>query len=158
MLRILGLLMASAILFCATPAIAQNKIVITHPKVDPPTYLDNGKPGQSVGDVRIFQFPAKADDGTNVLTDWILTTTGLADEKGAEYRITSAVISFGTGTNDQIVIQGIAKYSSASATLKEATVTKRAITGGTGKFGGVGGWIETEHLSDGSWRHTLYIK
>lgn len=158
MRRTLNLFLTCAALWCATPALAQQKIILTHPEIAPPTLIDHGKPGQSIGDMRIFQFAAKADDGTPVLTDWIMTTTGLAPEKGAEHRITSAIFSFGSGTDDQLVIQGVAKYPSAKATLKESTITKRAITGGTGKFAGVGGWMETEHLSDGSWRHTLYLK
>ena len=55
-------------------------------------------------------------------------------------------------------LTGVAKYPSAKATLEEASSTRRAITGGTGKFAGIGGWVETVHLPDGSWQHTLYIK
>jgi hypothetical protein len=129
---------------------AQTKIIITHAEVPPPTLLDHGKPGQSIGDVRLWQFPAKANDGTNITIDWIMTTTGIVKDMELEYRITSAVFSFGDGTNDQIGIQGVAKYPSVKATLKESEITKRAITGGTGKFGGIGGWVETEHLTNGT--------
>jgi hypothetical protein len=157
-MRILKVIFVTLALFISCLSLAQTKIIVTHPEVPPPTYLDHGKPGQSIGDVRLWHFPAKTDDGTNLTTDWIMTTTGIVSDKGMEYRITSAVFSFDDGTKDQIVIQGVAKYPSAKATLEEHTNTRRAITGGTGKFGGVGGWIETEHLSDGSWRHILYIK
>jgi hypothetical protein len=139
-------------------ALAETKIIITHPEVPPPTLLDFGKAGQSIGDMRLWHFGAKADNGSDVTADVIMTTTGMANDRGMEYRITSAVFSFDDGTKDQIVIQGVAKYQSAKATLDEATSTRRAITGGTGKFGGIGGWVETEHLTDGSWKHTLYIK
>lgn len=157
-MRTLRTLLSLIAIFSSSLLLAQTQIIVTHPAVPPPTFLDHGKPGQSIGDVRLWHFPAKADDGTMITTDWIMTTTGLVSEKGMEYRMTSAVFSFDDGTKDQIVIQGIAKYPSAKATLEEATSTRRAITGGTGKFGGVGGWIETEHLADGSWRHTLFIK
>jgi hypothetical protein len=157
-MRILKVILATIAIVASGLTLAQTKIIVTHPEVPPVTLLDHGKPGQSIGDVRLWHFPAKADDGSNVMTDWILTTTGVVSEKGMEYRITSAVFSFDDGTKDQIVIQGVAKYPSAKATLEESASTKRAITGGTGKFGGIGGWIETEHLADGSWRHTLYIK
>jgi hypothetical protein len=157
-MRILKILLVITAIFSSGLSLAQTKIIVTHPAVPAPTFLDHGKPGQSIGDVRLWHFPAKANDGTNITTDWIMTTTGVFGDKGVEYRITSAVFSFDDGTKDQIVIQGVAKYSSSKATLDETTSTRRAITGGTGKFGGVGGWIETEHLTDGSWRHTLYIK
>lgn len=157
-MRLLKIALVAVSLFTATLSIAETKIIVTHPDVPPPTYLDFGKPGQSIGDIRIWHFDAKADSGSIVTTDWILTTTGLVSDQGVEYRITSAVFSFDDGTKDQIVIQGVAKYLSARATLKEATSTRRAITGGTGKFAGIGGWVETMHLSDGTWQHTLYIK
>jgi hypothetical protein len=157
-MRFVKIILVAVSLFTASLSIADTKIIVTHPEVPPATFLDFGKPGQSIGDVRLWHFDAKADNGSKVTTDWIMTTTGLVADQGMEYRITSAVFSFDDGTKDQLVIQGVAKYASDKATLKEATSTRRAITGGTGKFAGIGGWIETMHLSDGTWQHTLYIK
>ncbi len=157
-MRMLKIILVVVSIFSASLSIAETKIIVTHPEVPPPTFLDFGKSGQSIGDVRIWHFDAKADNGSMLTTDWIMTTTGLVSDKGIEYRITSAVFSFDDGTKDQLVIQGVAKYPSARATLEEASSTRRAITGGTGKFAGIGGWVETAHLPDGSWRHTLYIK
>jgi hypothetical protein len=157
-MKIFKSILVTLAMLTSTLSLAETKIIVTHPEVPPATLLDHGMPGQSVGDVRLWHFPAMANDGSNVMTDWIMTTTGVVGDRGVEYRITSAVFSFDDGTKDQIVIQGVAKYASAKATLEESTSTRRAITGGTGKFGGIGGWIETEHLSDGSWRHILYIK
>ncbi len=157
-MRMLKIILVVVSMFAASLSIADTKIIITHPEVPPPTFLDFGKSGQSVGDVRIWHFDAKTDSGSKLTTDWIMTTTGLVSDKGIEYRITSAVFSFDDGTKDQLVIQGVAKYPSAKATLEEASSTRRAITGGTGKFAGIGGWVETVHLPDGSWQHTLYIK
>lgn len=157
-MRMLKIILVVVSMFAASLSIADTKIIITHPEVPPPTFLDFGKSGQSVGDVRIWHFDAKTDSGSKLTIDWIMTTTGLVSDKGIEYRITSAVFSFDDGTKDQLVIQGVAKYPSAKATLEEASSTRRAITGGTGKFAGIGGWVETVHLPDGSWQHTLYIK
>ena len=157
-MQFVKIILVAVSLFTASLSIADTKIIVTHPEVPPATFLDFGKPGQSIGDVRLWHFDAKADNGSKVTTDWIMTTTGLVADQGMEYRITSAVFSFDDGTKDQLVIQGVAKYASDKATLKEATSTRRAITGGTGKFAGIGGWIETMHLSDGTWQHTLYIK
>ena len=157
-MRMLKIILVVVSMFAASLSIADTKIIVTHPEVPPPTFLDFGKSGQSVGDVRIWHLDAKTDNGSKLTTDWIMTTTGLVSDKGIEYRITSAVFSFDDGTKDQLVIQGVAKYPSAKATLEEASSTRRAITGGTGKFAGIGGWVETVHLPDGSWQHTLYIK
>ena len=158
-MHLFKILVVSGILLASNMSMAATKIVVSHPEIEAPTFIDHGKPGQSIGDVRIWQFEAKANDGTVVTTDWILTTTGVAVETGVEYRITSAVFSFGDGTKDQVVIRGIAQYPSVKATLDQSTPTRRAITGGTGKFAGVGGWVETIHLPDGGgWKHTLYLK
>ena len=138
---------------------AQTVITVTHPEVSPPTLLDHEAKGQSVGDIRLWHFKAKASDSTEVMTDWILTTTSVSEEPGGmESRITSAVFSFGSGSKDQIIIQGVASYPGLNATLVESSPTARAITGGTGKFAGVGGWVETTHLTDGSWQHVLRIE
>lgn len=140
-------------------SIAETRIVVTHPEIGSPTYIDHGKSGQSIGDIRIWQFDAKVNDGSAVTTDWILTTTGVDVDANSEYRMTSAVFSFGAGTKDQIVIQGIALYPSFKATLDQSVSTQRAITGGTGKFAGAGGWIESTHLPNGAgWEHRLYLK
>lgn len=158
-MHLLKILVVGGILLASNMSMAATRIVVSHPEIEAPTFIDQGKPGQSIGDVRIWQFEAKANDGTVVTTDWILTTTGVAVDTGMEYRITSAVFSFGNGTKDQVVIQGIAQYPSVKATLDQSMPTHRAITGGTGKFAGVRGWVETMHLPDGGgWKHTLYLK
>jgi hypothetical protein len=154
-----SLVMASAIIASSMSVAAETKITVSHPEIAAPTYIDHGKPGQSIGDIRIWQFEAKANDGALVTTDWILTTTGVAPDSGMEYRITSAVFSFGEGTSDQIVIQGVAQYPSVKATLDQSVPTRRAITGGTGKFAGAGGWVESTHLPNGAgWQHVLHLK
>lgn len=144
-------------------SLAERLITVTHPEVPAATLLDHGAPGQSIGDIRLWHFKANSDDGAELMTDWIMTTTGVnpssaGNESKIESRITSAVFSFGNGTNDQIIIQGVALYPSVRATLKESSPTPRAITGGTGKFAGVGGWVETTHLKDGTWKHVLHLQ
>lgn len=153
------ILVVLAIITSSMSMAAETRITVSHPEIAAPTYIDHGASGQSIGDVRIWQFEAKANDGTLVTTDWILTTTGLVPDSGMEYRITSAVFSFGEGTSDQIVIQGVAQYPSAKATLDQSVPTRRAITGGTGKFAGAGGWMESTHLANGAgWQHVLHLK
>ena len=150
---------ASTFLMFTGLVCAQNVLTVTHPAVPAPTLLDHGAKGQSIGDVRLWHFKAKLSNGAEVMTDWIMTTTSVSDEvSGMESRITSAVFSFNSGSKDQIIIQGVASYPSLKATLVESSPTARAITGGTGKYAGVGGWVETTHLQDGTWQHVLYIK
>ena len=133
-------------------------LTVLHPEISSPTMLDHGKSGQSIGDMRIWHFDAKTDKGDLVVTDWVMTTTGVIESKGIEYRITSATFSFGNTTADQIVLQGVAEYASSNAALENSVSTSRAIIGGTGKYANASGWAETDHLPDGSWQHILHLK
>ena len=151
---IAGTLLALSGLVCA-----ETVITLTHPEIPAPILLDHGTPGQSIGDIRLFHFNAKADNGDEVVTDWIMTTTNVTTNgDGVEARITNAVFAFGEGTKDQLIIQGVAMYPSFKSTLREAAPTARAITGGTGKFAGAGGWMDSLHFKDGTWQHVLHIK
>ncbi len=152
------LFIGSLFLSFTTLVFAETIITVTHPEVPAPTLLDHGAKGQSIGDVRLWHFKAKTGNNSEVMTDWIMTTTSVSQETSSmESRITSAVFSFSPGLKDQIIIQGVASYPSLKATLVESSPTARGITGGTGKFAGVGGWVETTHLTDGSWQHILHI-
>lgn len=143
----------------ATPAAAETTITVTHPATEPPTFIDNGAPGESAGDVRIFHFNGTDDDGGTVRTDWIMTTTGVSTlEDNVDSRVALGVFSFDDGPEDQILLQGVAFYPNSDATLKTSSSTIRAIVGGTGAFAGASGWVDSIHLDDGTWRHVFHIE
>ena len=144
--------------FFSLNAIAQSTLTITHGEIPKPTLLDHGEPGRSVGDVRIWNFDAKASNGDTVNTNWIMTTTGINQSKGIEQRIVSAAFYFNGNTDNQILIQGIAEYKITKAALDESVTTRRAIIGGTGKYVNAQGWMETKHLPNGNWQHVLNLK
>lgn len=144
--------------FFSLNAIAQSTLTITHAEIPKPTVLDHGEPGRSVGDIRIWNFDAKASNGDSVNTNWIMTTTGINQSKGIEQRIVSAAFYFNGSTDNQILIQGVAEYKITKAALDESVTTRRAIIGGTGKYANAQGWMETKHLSNGSWQHVLNFK
>lgn len=50
-------------------------VVVYHGPTAPPTYIDNGLPGDSPGDQRIFHFDGQTRDGSPVVMDWIMTTS-----------------------------------------------------------------------------------
>jgi hypothetical protein len=58
---------------------------------------------------------------------------------------------------DQIYVGGAAVYPAKGSTIKVASSVVRPILGGSGKYAGASGWCETEHLADGSWRHTFHL-
>ena len=107
---------------------------------------------------QLANFDAKASNGDTVNTNWIMTTTGINQSKGIEQRIVSAALYFNGNTDNQILIQGVAEYKITKAALDESVTTRRAIIGGTGKYANAQGWMETKHLSNGSWQHVLNLK
>ena len=148
----------SFLAFFSLNAMAQSTLTITHGEIPKPTVLDHGEPGRSVGDIRIWNFDAKASNGDSVNTNWIMTTTGINLSKGIEQRIVSAALYFNGNTDNQILIQGVAEYKITKAALDESVTTRRAIIGGTGKYANAQGWMDTKHLPNGSWQHVLNLK
>lgn len=153
------LLFISFFIFFSSATYSHQSITVNHPEIPKPTFIDLGDPGGSVGDQRLWHFKATASDGTQVRTDWIMTTIAInTPEANVESRITIGVFSFGEGTDNQIILQGVAFYPGEGAALKVSSKTKRAVVGGTGKFAGAKGWVETSHRSDGSWTHVFHLK
>ncbi len=151
-------ILISILAFLSLNAMAQSTLTITHGEIPKPTVLDHGEPGRSVGDIRIWNFDAKASNGDAVNTNWIMTTTGINQSKGIEQRVITGAFYFNNNTDNQILIQGVAEYKITKATLEESTATRRAIIGGTGKYVNAQGWMETKHLPNGSWQHVLNLK
>ncbi|MEI7617641.1 MAG: hypothetical protein WCK14_03395 [Actinomycetota bacterium] len=133
-------------------------VTVTHPEVPTPTVVDLGDPGTSVGDQRIWHFDGKTADGKVVRTDWIMTTTGIdVTAKDVQARMMTAVFTFDTSA-DQLVLQGMGLYPGKGAVLKVSSSTIRTIAGGSGKYAGATGWVESVHLADGTWKHVFHIK
>lgn len=131
-------------------------VTVTHGPVPAPVLVDLGVPGNSVGDQRIFRFDAQSRR-TAVHMDWIMTTTALdTPETGVEARVTSAVFAFG-GLDDTLLLQGTGLYPGKAATFQVSATLVRAIIGGTGKYRGAGGWVESTHNADDSWTHVFHL-
>lgn len=131
------------------------RFVVMHPAAPAPTYIDLGAPGDSVGDIRIWHFMGTTGQGSPVTIDWIMTTTA-SNADGIDSRISNATFSFKGSDKDQITLQGVGIYSNKSNTFKPESL-KRAIGGGTGKFTGVMGQVNSIHLPDGSWQHVFKL-
>lgn len=137
---------------------ARQTVTVNHPEVQPPTYLDLGDEGPSVGDIRIFHFDGTDDDGNVVMTDWTMTTTAVdTPETGVQVRVVTGVFAFGTD-GDQLILQGTALYPGEGATLKVSSSTIRSIIGGSGEFAGATGWVESIHHDDGTWSHVFHLE
>lgn len=133
-------------------------VTVTHPEVEPPTVLDLGEEGPSVGDQRLFHLDATAEDGSAVTVEFVMiTTAGDSPEVGVQTRIATGVFSFGN-EGDQLILEGVALYPGEGATLKVSSSTIRSIIGGSGKYAGASGWVESIHNDDGTWDHVFHIE
>ena len=75
--------------------------------------------------------------------------------KGEELRRSNLVFQFGA-VDDQLVVGGVAVYQIANPTISLGKVVTRPILGGSGKFAGATGWVETTHNADGTWVHVFH--
>ncbi len=158
--RFAALILASALV--ATVALAAcsgsgKTVTVLHPAVTATT-VDAGDPGQSVGDVRLFETPTTVEGSAATgRMDATLTTTAVnVPSAGEEVRIGVLVFSFANEA-DQVVVEGSSTYPAAGATIDPDTSTIRPIVGGSGAYAGARGWAESFHLADGTWKHVLHI-
>jgi hypothetical protein len=125
-----------------------------------------GSAGHQLGDLRVL--PATPIFNRSMveigrLDAHLITTSVDYPTQGDEVRMTTLNFVFGAATGhlagsaDQIIVSGSGYYPSALSTIAAGLKLIRPITGGSGRYAGAGGWVETEHLGDDSWRHTFYI-
>lgn len=91
----------------------------------------------------------------------LLTTSIDYPVDGDEIRMSTLNFVFGTGDSnlagsaDQIVVSGSGYYPSDESTIAVGDALVRSIVGGSGAYSGASGSCYTEHLADGTWRHTF---
>jgi hypothetical protein len=134
-------------------------MTVMHPAPEPPSYLDFEPVGiDSAGDMRLFHFAGRTGDDTEVVMNWIMTTTGVGAVEGANARVTQAVFSIGGHGGDQIIVLGAGLYPDASNIFSASSSLTRSIIGGTGEYAGASGVVVSTHKADGSWTHEFHFE
>lgn len=136
--------------------VSSRSLTVTHGPVVT-TLTTAGSDGHQLGDLRVTSLPLGADgtEGEVGRLDASLLTTSIDQPNaGDEIRISTLIFTLGDAAN-QVVVTGSGLYPAAGSTIAIDSVIVRPITGGSGRFAGVSGWAESEHLADGTWRHTL---
>lgn len=131
-------------------------VTVRHGEIPGVTYLDLGDTGASAGDERIFDFDATDSHGGTVGTHWVMITTAVDGATGAETRSVRGTFTF--NADDQLILDGVADYPKAGATLEKDVTVIRAVVGGTGRYAGARGWVKTIHHVDGTWTHEFHLK
>ncbi|MEI7779135.1 MAG: hypothetical protein WCJ42_06875 [Actinomycetes bacterium] len=132
-------------------------VTVTHGKVDSTNShrIDLGVPGPSMGDVLVFYIPLTSSE-SGYLTGTLTVTGSNQPSEGMEVRIANLTVSVGS-QSDQLVIGGSALYNIVSPTLAIGATTVRPVVGGSGRFAGARGWVESVQHPDGTWTHTFHI-
>jgi hypothetical protein len=152
-------LVAAGVSFAYTAASANasyQTVQFDHAEIVPSqvTVLDTGIAGSSPGDERFFYLPATSPAG-GVMTGSLTVVAPDKPTKGEELRRSNLVFQFGA-VDDQLVVGGVAVYQIANPTISLGKVVTRPILGGSGKFAGATGWVETTHNADGTWVHVFH--
>ena len=134
-------------------------LTVTHGPVVT-TLTTSGSDGHQLGDLRVLSLPLSSEGGEEGAAgriDASLLTTGIDQPNpGDEIRISTLVFTLGNPA-DQVVVTGSGLYPAAGSTIAIDSTIVRPIVGGSGRFAGVTGWADSEHLADDSWRHTLHV-
>lgn len=130
------------------------QLSVFHGPTPEPVVLDSGNGNSTVGAQRFWSFSGRSQySRKSVRLDWVMLTTSSKDEK--ERRISDATFSFRKDIKGQIVLNGVAEYSTDINTFNPGSTQKRAATGGTKQAKGVSGQIISERFNNGSWKHTF---
>lgn len=131
---------------------------VTHLKLTTGS-ADVAPAGPSIGDTHSFRGPVYRPGtlhGTGSITG-VGTTASIDDPApGRETRAVQLVFAL-PDLASQITVGGFAVYPMTSSTLARNSVTVRPITGGTGRFTGVRGYLRTFHLARGYFRQEFHL-
>lgn len=122
--------------------------------------------GHQLGDLRVLPaLDLYDEEGLTIghLNAMLITTSVDYPSPGDEVRIGRLDFVLDNdsespaGGGDQVVVSGSGYYPGDQSTIAVGAILYRPIVGGSGTYAGATGWAQSDHLEDGSWRHTLYI-
>jgi len=103
----------------------------------------------------LFHADVERDDGTvGELVGYLLTVDYATDSDPYEERIGTLVFHFG---GDQLIATGGSFYSLTELEMDDEVVQTRAIIGGTGRYIGAEGEVDTTRNADGTYTHTITL-
>lgn len=145
------------------PDLVRFRFTVTHASVKT-LLVTPGSPGHQLGDLRVLPATAIQDLNGAIVgrIDATLTTTSVDyPGVGDEVRMGNLNFTFGTGelhllgSADQLLVAGSGFYPGTSSTIAPGSSLLRPVIGGSGQYSGATGSATSDHLPDGSWRHTF---
>ena len=122
--------------------------------------LDLGAPGNSLGDVYHFSAALHSESGGPVTGEVIGSKTLVKEATDAnpnlERRATLLFFTF-AGGKDQIIAFGAADYPSSAPEFEAGQPVVRPVLGGTGKYMGARGQVNSTRNADGSYTQVFTL-
>lgn len=121
----------------------------------PPTIVDIGAPGRSVGDHTIFDGAVLDARGQREVGRYygMQTTVAFGDK-----HIVQSMITYDLRRGDTLTFGGIGEYPTDGAGLVVGQRFTRPVLGGTGKYAGARGTVSTIRREDGSYEQKFRIE
>jgi hypothetical protein len=121
----------------------------------PPTIVDVGAPGRSVGDFTIFDGAVLDARGVREVGRYYGTQTTIAF---GDRHIVQSMITYQLGRGDTLTFGGIGEYPTDGAGLVIGQRFTRPVLGGTGRYAGARGTVTTIRREDGSYEQKFRIE
>src|ERR1043166_4713000 len=122
--------------------------------------LDLGAPGNSLGDIYHFSAPLHSERGGPVTGEVIgsktLVKVATDANPNLERRATLLFFTFAEG-KDQIIAFGAADYSPSAPEFDAGQPVVRLVLGGTGKYMGARGQVNSTRNADGSYTQVFTL-
>ena len=114
-------------------------------------------PSASPGDLLAFEARITVGDGREGMLRGLLITVDVPDESGdlLEDRVGQLVFDLGDG--DSLVVAGASVYESEADEMTPGAPQVRAVVGGTGRYIGARGEVETIRNPDGTYEHEVTL-
>jgi hypothetical protein len=119
--------------------------------------VDVGLPGQSHGDMLAFEAAVSDEEGRTGVLRGLLITVDQPDESGDPFEDRIGQLVFDMGGGDSLVVAGGSIYSGAETEMLPDAPQLRAVVGGTDKWIGARGQVETTRNADGSYQHVFTL-
>lgn len=121
----------------------------------PPTSVDIGAPGRSVGDLTIFDGAVLDARGKREVGRYYGTQTTVAF---VDAHIVQSMITYDLRRGDTLTFGGIGEYHIDGAGLVIGQRFTRPVLGGTGKYAGARGTVTTIRREDGIYEQKFRIE
>lgn len=143
-------------IFAAQLTFADERIVIVQ-NVPTIEHISLGDAGDSSGDITSFMAEITHEDGTQGTMHGLLQAVTTKQVNGNDFVQKHAQIVMELGDGDTLIINGSSIYPIGLSEMAADMPQLRAITGGTGRYVGARGQMNTTRKENGEYEHEMLL-